>query len=419
MSGDGTPSPPRSRLLTTQRLLGVDLARGFALFGMMSVHIFPALTADGSVTWAFRIAAGRASALFAVLAGLSLVLATGTATARSAGRGVRAGVLARAGFIAGVGLFLGLLGSGIAIILVHYAVLFAIGSLFLRAGARALLVAGVTWLAVSPVASHLVRPLVPAGPGASPSVASLANPLELLVTVVLTGYYPVLQWTGYVLVGMGLAKLPLRRAGVASTLLLAGTLLAVGTKLLSHSLLRPAARLQELSDGAPTRTVEELATLLQTGLHGTTPVKSWWWLAVSAPHAGTPLDLLHTAATAVGVLGACLLVVSISSAAGLRAFVLPIAAAGSMTLTLYTLHVTGLALVRGVAPSYPDDSPETFWALNVAVATLLATAWQWTGRRGPLETVANDLSRAARLSRVRPPPASPSPTTAPRVVDGE
>ena len=70
-------SGARSRLLAPSRVMGVDVARGLALFGMMSVHVFPALDADGSASWAYRISAGRASALFAVLAGLSLMLAHG------------------------------------------------------------------------------------------------------------------------------------------------------------------------------------------------------------------------------------------------------------------------------------------------------------------------------------------------------
>jgi uncharacterized membrane protein len=52
------------------RLLGVDAARGLALFGMMSVHVLPATDPDGTVSTAFRISSGRASALFALLAGV-------------------------------------------------------------------------------------------------------------------------------------------------------------------------------------------------------------------------------------------------------------------------------------------------------------------------------------------------------------
>ena len=45
-------------------------------------------------------------------------------------QGARRGVIARAVLIAAVGLVIGTLGSGVAVILVHYAALFAIGTLF-------------------------------------------------------------------------------------------------------------------------------------------------------------------------------------------------------------------------------------------------------------------------------------------------
>ena len=54
----------------TGRLLGVDAARALALIGMMSVHLLPSTDPDGTISTAYLISAGRASALFAVLAGV-------------------------------------------------------------------------------------------------------------------------------------------------------------------------------------------------------------------------------------------------------------------------------------------------------------------------------------------------------------
>ena len=58
------------------RVVGVDVARCLALLGMMATHILPGVV-DGDVPLGFQLAAGRASALFAVLAGVSLVLVGG------------------------------------------------------------------------------------------------------------------------------------------------------------------------------------------------------------------------------------------------------------------------------------------------------------------------------------------------------
>jgi uncharacterized membrane protein len=60
------------------RLVAVDLARALAVFGMYVVHIGPRLSAtDGVDSWFRYLADGRSSALFATLAGFSLILIAG------------------------------------------------------------------------------------------------------------------------------------------------------------------------------------------------------------------------------------------------------------------------------------------------------------------------------------------------------
>src|SRR4029079_12296833 len=69
-----------------RRLDGVDAARAVALVGMASLHILPLMTAAGAETVAGAVAAGRASALFAVLAGVGVALGTGGRTPPARGR---------------------------------------------------------------------------------------------------------------------------------------------------------------------------------------------------------------------------------------------------------------------------------------------------------------------------------------------
>ena len=73
------------RLAPDGRNLGIDTARGLALFGMMITHIIAFTAEDGSFTRAVWFA-GRSSALFAVLAGFSVVLSTRRVLARPGGR---------------------------------------------------------------------------------------------------------------------------------------------------------------------------------------------------------------------------------------------------------------------------------------------------------------------------------------------
>lgn len=73
---------------TTRRIMGVDVARGFALVGMIAVHVLPAVAdVEGNPSLEWRLFAGHSAALFATLAGVSLAFMTGGATRGVAGTG--------------------------------------------------------------------------------------------------------------------------------------------------------------------------------------------------------------------------------------------------------------------------------------------------------------------------------------------
>ena len=86
--------------------------------------------------------------------------------------------------------------------------------------------------------------------------------------------------------------------------------------------------------------------MLEVNLTGVEQSGSWWWLAVSAPHSGTTLDLLHTCGTAAAVVGVCLLLTRARPN-----LLLPLSAAGAMTLTLYSMHIWVMALVDAQEPA--------------------------------------------------------------------
>lgn len=367
------------RTSASGRLVGVDVARFLALAGMAATHIFPGVEPDGSLHPSAAVAAGRASALFAVVAGVSLALASGARSAPS-GRGLwaaRAGVLARAALLLALGMLLSQVDSPPLVILAYYAVLFGLMTPFLGLGARALAGWAVGAALVTPLASFWLRQYVDPAPIAEPGGPDL--PVELL----LTGTYPALTWTTYAFAGLAIGRCDLRRLGTALRLLVGGAAVAVAAKALSGVLLDAVGGPRRLRgwDG-------DVQVALAHGLFGTTPRQDWRWLVVSAPHSGTTLDLAHTVGTSAAVLGGCLLLVRLLP----RTAVVPLAAAGSMTLTLYTAHV--LALADG-SPLLTDDR-FTLWAAHVAVALVVATAWRSRLERGPLEALATGLDRGAR-----------------------
>ena len=59
------------------------MARCLALLGMMATHVLRETDPDGTISFSQALAGGRASALFAVLAGVSLALMTGRTRARA------------------------------------------------------------------------------------------------------------------------------------------------------------------------------------------------------------------------------------------------------------------------------------------------------------------------------------------------
>ena len=370
------PAPaPRSRGERRARLIGVDAARGVALVAMMAVHLLPGSGADGEVSLAHEIARGRAAAAFALLAGVALALVNGGRTPLQgrAWAAAGAGLLVRCGCIAVLGLWLGTLGSGLAIILVNYALLFAVAIPLLGLPARALAVLAVAVTVAVPVWSHVVRADLEPLRGPSPVFADLADPGTLLAELALTGYYPVLAWVAYLAAGMAVGRLDLAGTATALRLLLVGAALAVVAAAASRLLLDTTAARTALPAGAADQV-----------RHGTTPPTTWWWLAVAEPHSSTPLDLAHTIGTAVALLGGCLLL-----AAAVGRWLLPLAWVGSMTLTLYSLHV--LAVAAAPAPEHPG----IVWAAHVVAAFVLAGIWRSSSPRGPIEEVVSWPSRRA------------------------
>jgi uncharacterized membrane protein YeiB len=104
--------------------------------------------------------------------------------------------------------------------------------------------------------------------------------------------------------------------------------------------------------------------------------------------------MAHAIGSGLAVLGAALLLVhAVERARGLavlRGLVRMLAATGSMTLTLYTVHV--LALELDVGPTSRSD----LLLAHVVLAVVLATLWRSFNARGPLEQLVADAVDVTR-----------------------
>ncbi|HEY8702705.1 MAG TPA: heparan-alpha-glucosaminide N-acetyltransferase domain-containing protein [Arthrobacter sp.] len=400
-----TPSKAPRSSAAANRLHGIDAARGLALLGMMATHLLPTFEANASLTptWIGLAFSGRAAALFAVLAGIGLALSTGRQTPLDgiALGAARRGIALRAGVIAAVGLTLGGLEVNLAIILVHYAVLFLCVLPFLGLKLKALCAWAAGWILASPVLAYLLRPWFmasypPLKLGHNPSWEDLSTPSQLLGDVFFTGYYPVFQWLSYLLVGLVIGRLALAKAGVSMALLAGGTVLAVLAKALGAAAMedwggRDALQKVLNAPGYP------LDSLLQVNLAGVQQEGSWWWLASVAPHSATTLDLAHTSGVAAAVVGVCLLLGRLADWLDLDVL-LPLRGPGAMTLTLYSVHVWVVAAFY-LKPLPAGWTEEGMYFAHAAAAVVVGTAFALLKWRGPLEWLghaANELGRRGR-----------------------
>ncbi|HEY8753932.1 MAG TPA: heparan-alpha-glucosaminide N-acetyltransferase domain-containing protein [Arthrobacter sp.] len=390
---------------STGRLRGIDAARGLALLGMMATHLLPTFEANADLTptWIGLTFSGRAAALFAVLAGVGLALSTGKQVPPegSALNAARRGIALRALVIAAVGLSLGGLEVNLAIILVHYALLFVCILPFLGLKLKALCAWAAGWILVSPVLAYLLRPwLMAANPpltlGRNPSWEDLATPFPLLGDLFLTGYYPVFQWLSYLLVGLVIGRLALAKAMVPVLLLAGGTAAAGFAKALGTAAMenwggRAALESVLNSPGYP------LESVLQVNLAGIRQEGSWWWLASAAPHSATTLDLVHTSGVAAAVVGACLLLGRLGEWLDLD-LLLPLRGAGAMTLTLYSAHVWVVSAFY-LKPLPGGWTEEGMYFVQAATAVIVGMVFVLVKWRGPLELLghaANQLGRSER-----------------------
>ncbi len=331
------------------RIVGIDVARGLAVLGMMTAHVGP----DDRYGLS-RLADGRPASVFVVLAGVSLALLSGSAQPVVGTRLVQARVriLVRALLLFGLGELLVVLATPVVVILPTYGLLFAVGCIVLRWSRAALLTAAGVVAVGGPV---LTQGLSAVLDGARPTV---------LTEITVGHYYPALVWTAYLLVGLVIGRSDLRSARLRGR----GALVGVGLAVLGYGGSWVALHVL----GAPVA------------------------LATAAPHSSTTFEV-------VGNVGVALLVIAGSLALADRWPVIlrPLAAVGSLALTAYCVHIVAIAaLGKGVV----YDATTEVWLTFILTTVALCWLWAATVGRGPLERVLHRVStRAADVAPDRLP----------------
>ena len=373
-----------------QRIQAVDIARLVAILGMFAAHVYPLYKYTGpeaySPTFTGAVASGRASVLFMVLAGLSLTLMSNSLARKGFSHPKIYSVLARrASIIAVLGMVIGTINEGIAVILVHYGLLFLLLPLTLRLSRATILVVSAVWLVLSPI---IWRPLAADALGQSlghnPSFGDILNPALLLKDLTVTGYYPLLVWVGYGLLGVALGKCDLGSRKTASALVLIGTLVAIASYVVGR--ITSLGHVEQIAAAA--RTDPTLVpTLITTGrLPGKTldpylADAAYLWLPTG--HSNGLLATVHAAACAVAVIGLLLLI-----APRLEVLGRVLAGAGRAPLTLYAGHLVLLPVLDNFL------EPSTIWWILCALTACCGLWLGFSKASGPLEFCVRVLSGA-------------------------
>lgn len=364
---------------------------------MYAAHIGPDPSVGGPLGWAMEVARGRSSALFALLAGFTLVLLTGRPQPRTgrAGRQAIGRVLIRSAVLVALGYALTCLDTSVDVILAAYGMVFFLSVPLYRLRADTLTVIAAATALVLPQVLYPLRAAVEGGSWADAVIAH--DPLaritdsDGIIELFITGAYPVLTWLPFVIAGMALGRIDLARPGIRAKVALLGGALTVlgygGSWLALHLVSGAQAAVGATTDGG------SAASAWWSDAVGNPTTSTPDWLLVAAPHSQTTWSILGNTGVGLVVITACL--IATERSARFRWLAAPVIAVGSVSLTAYSGHIIAIKAL-GI------DSLPTFPALLalvcLAAATmLLAVAWKRAFRRGPLEYMLHAATTPARL----------------------
>jgi uncharacterized membrane protein YeiB len=369
------------------RMQGYDLARAFAIIGMVLINfpIFLAQTESATpLAWLSNLHYGRAASLFVTLAGAGVALMSRGANPWS----VRRTLLLRS-------LFLIALGSALLLvwridILHFYAFYLALAAIFLVTAPRWALLAGAALITVLTLALHIAWPEIEttldvstALPGPAELAPTYWSPLGLLENVFVSGIHPVLPWFAFVIMGVWIGRHDFSDVPTRRRLLAIGATLALAAPFLS-------------------------LLLEQTPALGILPVEALHYLGVV--HSPSPLYV-------IGAVGSSMFVIASSHAIVARwphaRVVRALVHAGQMALTIYLIH----ALIGVVLPQNLLGWSELplIWILGYslafcAVVVVCAHLYRLVAKRGPVEMLMRAMSGGTpkKIDTVelvrRPPP---------------
>lgn len=349
-----------------RRILGLDLARALAVFGMVVVNLSMSLgVADVGISGFFtQIFSGRAAAVFVVLAGVGLsLMAGGRRREATEAAPHRRRIAFRAAFLALLGF--GWLPLWPADILHYYSAWLLLGALALTWSDRALV-----WAALGAVLAFpslfLFLDYDTGWNWTTLEYAGIWTPAGFIRNLLFNGFHPVFPWVAFLFGGMWLGRQDLRSTTHRRRLV--GVLLPAW---LSVELVARSLEALLVADGLSSQEAHALV-----GVSPMTPM---------------PPYILGS-----GMLAALIILGSIEVAERFPELTRSLRKVGQQALTHYVAHVLFLVVPLWIWQEEvsPLSSGTVFiWFLAyIAAAPLASSLWKRRFSQGPLEMVMRAFS---------------------------
>jgi uncharacterized membrane protein YeiB len=360
------------------RIIGYDLARALALFGMIVVNFKIVMgAAENGSPWLVDLTGlleGRAAATFVLLAGIGISLFSGKArrsTIPKATVPIRNTLLKRAFFLFVVGLLYTPLWP--ADILHFYGVYIAVAALLLTSSIRKLSILSVL-LMVGFVVMFFAFDYEQGWNWKTLEYAGFWTPIGMIRNLFFNGFHPTIPWLSFLLIGMIIGRLDMNDLVVRRRVFWAGLVTAVAAEVMSWLLI------QGLSDGVSIVDQEAIVAIFGT-----------------KPMPPMPFYILAGAGAATAIVALC---VEIGLRCGSHRWIRPLVATGQLALTLYVAHVSiGMGILEVIGRLENQTLTFSLLASGVffALSVVFAYLWRCRFKRGPLEMLMRYFTEKRRL----------------------
>lgn len=355
------------------RIVGYDVARALAIFGMVIVNFKVVMGASNAgsawLVWLVGLLDGRAAATFVILAGVGISLMSKKArqlNTKSAKVANQILLLKRAVFLFVVGLLY--ISIWPADILHFYGVYIALATMVLYVSDRWL------WIWVSVAIIGFVILLI----GFDYEIGWNWQTLEyndfwtlrgMLRRIFFNGFHPVFPWVSFLLIGLWLGRQNIQN------------------QVFRRKVLLVALMVMGITEGI-TWFLRSLLSSKLTGVNKEIMIT----LFDTAPLPPVPFYVLAAGATAVAIIILCVMLTEKFSKAR---WLNPLIFTGQLSLTLYVAHVViGMGILETVG--LLKNQSLSFALISATLfcigAVLFATLWRMYFKRGPLEFVMRELT---------------------------